>query len=51
MNELVWLIVGLLIGGAVGTAILCCFQINRIGYYEQEIRRLKDKPECKEQYP
>lgn len=47
MNELAWLIVGLLIGGAVGTSILCCFQMNRIGYYEQEIRRLKDQLEGK----
>ena len=40
MNELVWLIVGLLIGGCLGIGIHCCFLINRTGYYEQEIRKL-----------
>lgn len=41
MNELVWLLVGLLIGGCLGIGIHCCFLINRAGYYEQEIRKLK----------
>ena len=40
MNELVWLIVGLLLGGCLGIGIHCCFLINRTGYYEQEIRKL-----------
>ena len=35
MNELVWLLVGLLIGGCLGIGIHCCFLINRAGYYEQ----------------
>ena len=43
MNELVWLLVGLLIGGCLGIGIHCCFLINRMGYYEQEIRKLKDE--------
>ena len=47
MNELVWLLVGLMIGGCIATAVLCCLQINRINYYEQEIRRLKDELEFK----
>ena len=47
MNELVWLIVGLLIGECVATAVLCCLQVNRINHYEQEIRRLKDELEFK----
>lgn len=50
MNELVWLIVGLLLGGCIGIGILCCFQINRIGYYEQEIRRLKAQLDRKEKH-
>lgn len=36
-------IIGLLLGGCVAIAILCCMQINRISCYEQEIRRLKEK--------
>ncbi len=36
-------LVGLLLGGCIAAAILCCVQVNRIGYYEQEIRRLKEK--------
>lgn len=43
MSELVWLLVGLLIGGCVATAVLCCVQINRVNEYEQEIRRLIKK--------
>lgn len=43
MSELAWLFTGILIGGCIGICILCCMQINRISYYEQEIRRLKEK--------
>lgn len=43
MSELVWLLVGLLIGGCVSTAVLCCVQINRVSEYEHEIRRLRQK--------
>ena len=43
MNELTWLLVGLLIGGCIAAVILCCVQINRINNYEQEIRRLQQK--------
>lgn len=43
MSELVWLLVGLLIGGCIATAVLCCVQINRVNEYEQEIRRLIKK--------
>ena len=43
MSELVWLLVGLLIGGCVATAVLCCVQINRVSEYKQEIRRLRQK--------
>ena len=48
MNELVWLLVGLLIGGCLGIGIYCCFLINRTGYYEQEIRKLKAQLDRKE---
>ena len=43
MSELAWLFTGILICGCIGIGILCCMQINRISYYEQEIRRLKEK--------
>lgn len=43
MTELIWLLVGLLIGGCLGVGALCCMQINRIGHYEQEITRLKNE--------
>ncbi len=36
-------LIGLLLGGCIACAVLCCVQVNRIGYYEQEIRRLKEK--------
>ena len=48
MNELVWLIVGLLLGGCLGIGIHCGFLINRTGYYEQEIRKLKAQLERKD---
>ena len=43
MTVLAWLLLGLLIGGCIAAAILCCIQINRISYYEQELHRLKQK--------
>lgn len=36
-------IIGLLLGGCIALVILCCMQINRIGDYQSEIRRLKEK--------
>ena len=52
MTEFVWLLVGLLLGGCIGVVLHCCFQINRIGYYEQEIRKLKEQLGRKEKpYP
>lgn len=32
---------GLMLGGLLSTVVLCCFQINRVNHYEQEISRLK----------
>ena len=43
MNELIWLFVGLLLGGCIAAAILCCVLINRISRYEQELHRLRQK--------
>lgn len=41
--EIAMLIVGLLLGGCVAAATLCCMQMNRICDYESEIRRLREK--------
>ncbi|MBE7002104.1 MAG: inseCt neurotoxin 1c [Ruminococcaceae bacterium] len=41
MSELLFFIIGLLLGGCISFVILCCFQINRINAYESEIRKLK----------
>jgi len=37
------LIIGLILGGCITTILLCCFQINRVNYYEQTIKSLKEK--------
>ncbi len=41
--KIVMLIIGLLIGSCISTAILCCMQINRINDYEQTIRDLLEQ--------
>ena len=41
--EVAMLIIGLLIGGCISTALLCCVQINRINSYEQTIQKKKEK--------
>lgn len=43
MNELAFLIIGILVGGCVGISIMSCLQLNRINRYEAEIQRLKSK--------
>ncbi len=43
MPEFLWFFAGLLLGGCIGMVILCCMQINRIGYYEQTIRKLQEE--------
>ena len=42
MREMLFLLLGMVVGGFVATVLLCCLQINRINAYEAEIRRLKD---------
>lgn len=37
MKELLFFILGLLIGGLSATTIMCCLQINRINKYESEL--------------
>lgn len=38
-----WFILGLFIGCGVGVALACFFQINKLNYYENEIRRLREE--------
>ena len=40
---LLMLIIGLLIGGCISTALLCCVQINRVNEYEKTIQSLLEK--------
>lgn len=41
MSELLFFLLGMMIGGFVALVMLCCLQINRINMYEAEIRRLR----------
>ena len=43
MIKLLFLLLGMMLGGCVATVLLCCLQINRINAYEAEIRKLKKK--------
>lgn len=43
MTALLWFLAGLLIGGCIGTVVLCCVQINRANHYEREIRQLRSQ--------
>ena len=43
MAALLWFLAGLLIGGCIGTVVLCCVQINRSNRYEREIRQLRSQ--------
>lgn len=36
-------ILGCIVGGFIGIALMCCLQINRISDYESEIQRLREK--------
>ena len=48
MTALVWLLVGLMLGGCVSILMLCCMQYHRTEDYEDEIRRLQDELSKKE---
>lgn len=41
MTEFVFLIIGILIGGCFGLSLMSCLQLNRVNFYEDEIRKLK----------
>ena len=36
-------LIGLLLGGCIACAVLCCVQVNRVNEYEQKIYRLNKK--------
>lgn len=36
-------LIGLLLGGCIACAVLCCVQVNRVSKYQQEIHRLRKK--------
>lgn len=42
MRDVLFLLLGMILGGCAAAVLLCCLQINRINDYEAEIRRLKD---------
>ena len=43
--SLIWLVVGLILGGGVSLVFLCALQIGRINEYESEARRLRSELE------
>lgn len=48
MSELLFFILGLIIGGLVMTTLMCCLQINRINEYER-LLLMRDKKEDEEE--
>lgn len=36
-------LIGLLLGGCIACAVLCCVQVKRVSKYQQEIHRLRKK--------
>ena len=45
MSELLFFVLGLVIGGLTGVTIMCCLQINRINEYENKIEIPRRKGE------
>lgn len=43
MSELLFFLLGIMIGGFVSLVMLCCLQCGRINKYEAEIRRLRQE--------
>lgn len=48
MSELLFFILGLIIGGLVMTTLMCCLQINKINEYER-LLLMRDKKEDEEE--
>lgn len=49
MSELLFFILGLVIGGLCATTLMCCLQINRINELEREIVRKETHEENSEE--
>lgn len=45
MSELLFFVLGLVIGGLTGVTIMCCLQINRINEYEKKLKMSKNRGE------
>lgn len=45
MSELLFFVLGLIIGGLTGVVMMCMLQVNRINEYENKIKTLEDKEE------
>ena len=45
MSELLFFVLGLIIGGLTGIVLLCMLQVNRINEYENKIKELSNKEE------
>lgn len=45
MSELLFFVLGLVIGGLTGIALLCMLQVNRINEYEKRIKELEQNKE------
>ena len=45
MSELLFFVLGLIIGGLTGITLLCMLQVNRINEYEKRIKELEQNKE------
>ncbi len=45
MSKVIFLLIGLMIGGFIATVLLCILQLKRINKYEEEIQMLHAKLE------
>ena len=48
MSEFIFFIIGIMLGGLTGVAIMCCLQINRLSKRE-EVKNAKTK--CTDTFP
>lgn len=45
MSELLFFVLGLVIGGLTGVVMMCMLQVNRINEYENKIKTFENKEE------
>lgn len=45
MSELLFFVLGLVIGGLTGVVMMCMLQVNKINEYENKIKTLENKEE------